>query len=475
MKPVAVILVLALAASAADRRSRRPQVALPDRWSEASSPAPGELEEIRTWWRGFRDPVLISLVERGIESNLDLKAALARVRESRAARGLASSALLPSTGTSEGFTRLRGGIAQGLTGFGVTSGRPQSRSSLISPFETNIYQAGFDSSWELDLFGGLRKGVRAADADIQAAQEAHNGVRVTLAAEIGRNYLALRGAQRRLAIVTENIALQRDSLALTEARRNAGLAPELDVVRAAAQLSQTQADAPAIQLEIDQSVHALSILLGLGPEELASELRPDSPLPVAPSTVPVGFPADLLNRRPDLRRAEAEIAAAEARVGVARSDLYPKLTIAGLMGRQSTDVTNFGLGIGNFFSLGPALRLPVFTGGRIRSNIAVQDARLQQAEIGYQNAVLAALADVENALSAGRREKERDEQLRAAEAQNRDAVDLTRELYSKGLGDYLAVLDAQRELLALQQQLAQSQTSLLLDTVALYKALGGGW
>src|SRR5262249_20346100 len=165
-------------ASAAERKSHRPQVALPDRWSAPTSAAAGELDEIRTWWREFRDPMLTSLVERGIESNLDLKAAMARVVESRAARGLAGSALLPSVGTSEGVTRLRGGIAQGLTGVGVTSGLPQSRSSLLSPFETNVYQLGFDSSWELDLFGGLRKGVRAADADIQAAQEAHNSVRI---------------------------------------------------------------------------------------------------------------------------------------------------------------------------------------------------------------------------------------------------------------------------------------------------------
>jgi outer membrane protein TolC len=189
----------------------------------------------------------------------------------------------------------------------------------------------------------------------------------------------------------------------------------------------------------------------------------------------VGVPAELLRRRPDLRRAEAEIAAAEARVGAARSDLYPKLTITNLVGRQATEASNFGLGIGNFFSLGPALRLPIFTGGRIRSNIKVHNARLDQAQVAYESSVLRALADVENALSAVRHEKERGEQLRAAEGQNRDASSLTRELYSKGLGDYLAVIDAQRQLLATQQQLSQSETSVLLDFVAVYKALGGGW
>jgi NodT family efflux transporter outer membrane factor (OMF) lipoprotein len=310
---------------------------------------------------------------------------------------------------------------------------------------------------------------------LKAAREAQNAARVTLVAEVGRNYMTLRGAQRRLAIVLENISLQQDSLKLTEARRNAGLAPELDVIRAAAQLSQTRADAPSTQLEIEQSIHGLSVLLGRPPEELVSELLPERPLPSTPGVVPIGLPADLISRRPDLRRADAEITAAEARLGVARSELYPRLTLAGLVGRQSNDITHFGLGVGNFFSVGPALRLPLFTGGRIRSNIAVQDARLEETEIAYQQTVLSALAEVENALSASAREKEREDQLRAAEGQNRDAVSLTRELYSKGLGDYLAVLDAQRELLSTQQQLAQSQTALLLDTIALYKALGGGW
>jgi NodT family efflux transporter outer membrane factor (OMF) lipoprotein len=473
---VLIFLSVAVTTCAAERKAHLPQAPLPEQWSQASYTAlPAELDEIRSWWRSFNDPLLTSLVERRIDSNLDLKAALARVIESRAAKGLPVSAMLPSVGTSAVFIRLRGGIVQGLTGVGILpGGAPQSRASLISSFETNVYQAGFDSSWELDLFGGLRKGVQAADADLKAAGEAQNAARVTLVAELGRNYMTLRGAQRRLAIVLENISRQQDSLKLTEARRNAGLAPELDVIRAAAQLSQTRADAPSIQLEIEQSVHALSVLLGRPPEELVSELRPERPLPSTPGVVPVGLPADLISRGPDLRRADAEIAAAEARLGVARSDFYPKLTLAGLVGRQSNDVTQFGLGVGNFFSIGPALRLPLFAGGRIRSNIAVQDARLEQRS-PTQETVLGALAEVENALSASRREKEREEQLQAAEVQNRDAVCLTRELYSKGLGDYLAVLDAQRELQSTQQQLAQSQTALLLDTVALYKALGGGW
>jgi NodT family efflux transporter outer membrane factor (OMF) lipoprotein len=476
MKTMTLLLASSLALFAVGPKSGKPQVPVPEQWSPGlPAGQASDLSVLRTWWESFHDLLLTSLIDRALESNLDLKLALARVAESRAARGLAKSDLLPSVNFFAGVTHLRGGIAQGLSRVGVLPGTSQSRASLISPFETNIFQAGFDSSWELDLFGGLRKAVNAADADLLAVKEGQNDVRVTLAAEIGRNYMTLRGAQRRLAIVSENVALQSESLALTESRHIAGLAPALDAVRAAAQLSETRADAPLLEAEIDRSVHALSVLLGRSPADLVSELRPDSPLPAAPTSLPVGVPADLLRRRPDLRRAEAEIAAAAARVGAAQSDFYPKLTLTSLVGRQATEASNFGLGIGNFFSLGPALRLPIFTGGRIRSNIKVQDARLDQVQVAYENTVLQALADVENALSAARRDKERVEQLRAAEGQNRDAAGLTRELYSKGLGDYLAVIDAQRQLLAAQQQLAQSETSVLLDFVALYKALGGGW
>jgi len=346
---------------------------------------------------------------------------------------------------------------------------------LIAPFETNVFQLGFDSFWELDLAGGLRKSVKAADADIRVAEEARNDVRVLVAAEVGRNYVTLRGAQRQLSIVRTNIALQEDSVRLTESRQRAGLAPELDVVRANAQLNQTRSEAPALDAETARAAHALAVLLGRPPADLTQELRLEAALPRVPSFFPAGVPADLLLRRPDLRRESAVIAAAAARAGVARAELYPKLSLSGLVGRQAISLAGFALGIGNFFSVGPLLRLPLFTGGRIRSNVAVEDARLEQATLHYENTVLNALTDVENALSDLSRERERAEQLQAAEVHNRDAVSLTRELYSKGLGDYLAVLDAQRELLAVQRQLAQSETAVLLDWISLYKAMGGGW
>ncbi len=478
MMRIIITLALGVAVSAAGQK-HAPKVQVPEQWSQQAAISEAarstDTDSLRTWWSSFNDSELVSLVERAIKSNPDLKTAAFRVAEARAARGVAKSAFGPSIATSDGYTRVRGGIAQGLNGAGVLSGSPQSRANLLTPFETNVFQAGVDSSWELDLFGGVRKSVKAADADVAAAEEARKAVRVSLAGEVGSNYMALRGAQRRLAIIQENIALQKDSVVLTESRRNAGLAPDLDVIRATAQLKETEAERPPLETEVDRAMHALAVLIGQPPAALAAELSQTAPLLNLPTGLETGIPADLLRRRPDLRRAEAEIIAAAARVGVARSDLYPKLTFNGLVGRQGTEVSALSLGIGNFFSFGPGLRLPLFTSGRIRSNIAVQEARWNEAVSGYEAAVLRAQAEVEDALSARRREQTRQEALRIAEARNRDAAGLTGELYSKGLGDYLAVLDSLRELLSVQQQLVQSQTNAALDVVTLYKSLGGGW
>src|SRR5262249_3097948 len=295
-------------------------------------------------------------------------------------------------------------------------------SSLLSPFETNIFQLGFDASWELDIFGGLRREVDAATADLRAAEESRRDILVTVLAEIGRNYLEVRGIQKRLDIVRSNIETQQQTLYLTRVRYQAGLATDLDVARAAAQLATTQAAIPALEENLARGSHRLGVLLGEEPGELRSNLKKEAPLPSVPSSIPIGLPSDLLLRRPDIRQADAEIAAATARLGVARSELFPKFTLTGLMGRQATSVSGLTLGAGNFFSFGPGVRLPIFTGGRIRSNIAVHDARLQQAVTLYESAVLKSLEDVENALVAYSREQDRRGRLQQAVDESRRAV-----------------------------------------------------
>jgi NodT family efflux transporter outer membrane factor (OMF) lipoprotein len=285
----------------------------------------------------------------------------------------------------------------------------------------------------------------------------------------------VRGFQRRLEIANKNIKTQQDTLDLTSARTKAGLATELDVSRAVAQLESTRAVLPSLLSGIDVSIHRLSVLLGEEPGALRSELEKVSPIPSAGPEVDVGLPSDLLKRRPDIRRSEAQLAAATARIGEAKADLFPRFVLTGTAGRQATQLHDLTLGAGNFFSAGPGISLPLFTGGRIRSNIAVQTSRQREALIGYQSTVLNALEEVENALVSYSQEQERRDRLNEAISHSQLAVDLATEQYKAGLVDFLSVLDAQRDLYANEDQLVQSQTTVTTNLVGLYRALGGGW
>jgi outer membrane protein, multidrug efflux system len=412
------------------------------------------------WWETLHDPELTALVQRAVEANLDLKIASSRILEARAARGVARADLLPTVESNSSVQRLRG--TPGPAG-------------LLTPFESNFIQHGFDASWELDLFGGRRKALEAATADVAAIAEVRRDTLVTLAAEVGRNYSELRGLQRRLDITSRNIKLQQDSLELTRVRAEAGLGTQLDVERQAAQLESTRALVPSLEAAEMQAIHRLGVLLGDEPGALLSELRQSKPLPPAPPVVPVGLPADLLRRRPDIRAAEARVSAETARVGVARSDLFPKIMLTGAAGRQGSGPGGLTLGAGNFFALGPAIRLPIFTGGRIRANIEAQKQRLEQGMTEYRNVVLHSLEETENALVAYGHEQDRRERLMAAVAASRQATELANELYTRGLSDFLSVLDAQRQQLAAEDDLARSDTAVITDLIALYKSLGGGW
>ena len=425
---------------------------------------------VEQWWSSFHDPELDSLIERAVRNNLDLKVAASRFLESRAARGVARSALLPSVEITDSPQRVRGGLTQGV--FRPNAG---SQSSLLAPYETNILQQGFDASWEIDLFGGKRHGLAAATADVAAMEEARRDTLVSLLAEVARNYGELRGTQRRLEIAGQNIRLQADSLDLAKVRAEAGLGTELDVERQSSQLASTQAMVPALEAAKQTSIHRLSILLGEEPGALAEELTVAKPLPATPPVVPVGLSGDLLKRRPDVRRAGAEVTAASERVGVAHSDFFPKITLTGAAGRQGSSFSGLTLGAGNFFAVGPSIKLPLFTGGRLRANMEVQRQRLSQAQLAYQSAVLRSLEETENALTSYGREQERREHLQAAARSSRDATQMATELYTRGLEDFLSVLDAQRQQLAIEDDLVQSDTAVVTDLVALYKALGGGW
>lgn len=445
---------------------KRPQVAVPTEWTVA--PARGtsaKAMDREEWWASFQDAELNSLAARAVDRNLDLQLALERVKEARAARGIARSGYFPSVDATAAATRNRQRVIAPVAPGAVK----------LVPVEVNNFEGGLAASWELDVFGRIRDGIQAASADAAAAEENRRDVLVILLGDVGRVYAQLRGFQRRLEIANKNILTQKDTLDLTTARAKAGLSTELDVSRAAAQLETTKAVVPTLLSDIDVSIHRLSVLLGEEPGALREELAKPSPIPAAAPDVALGLPSGLLERRPDIRRAEAQLLAATARVGEARAEWFPRFVLTGTAGRQATQLHDLTLGAGNFFAAGPGVSLPLFTGGRIRSNVALQTARQREALISYQASILNALEEVQNALVNYSQEQERRDRLEEGARQSQVAVELATEQYRAGLVDFLAVLDAQRELYADEDLAVQSQTSVTTDVMALYRALGGGW
>jgi NodT family efflux transporter outer membrane factor (OMF) lipoprotein len=340
---------------------------------------------------------------------------------------------------------------------------------------SNAYDAGFDAGWELDIFGGIRRNIEAADADLQASVESRRDVLVTLTAEVARNYIELRSFQQRIEIARENLVTQQHSARLTRQRFEGGFVSGLDVANADAQVATTASQIPFLEAAARQSIYALGILLGQEPAALVAELSPAAAIPAAPPSAPAGLPSDLLRRRPDIRRAEAEIHAATARIGVATADLFPKFTISGAAGMRSGDFSSWLTWAQRFWSFGPAVSWRVFDTGRTRSAIELEEALQEQALISYQQTVLSALQEVENALIAAAKEQERRRSLADAVAANRKAVSLSKTLYTEGQTDFLNVLEAQRSLFLTEETLVLSTSAMSTDLVALYKAIGGGW
>src|SRR5215471_7641689 len=459
--------VLLLAGCTVGPRFKRPEASVPPQWSVDQVRGTNTHQPEEQWWTSFNDPEFDKLVRQAVEANLDLKLAAARLDEAKAARGIVRSQFFPSIEAAATATRNRQGFILPIAGTLGTVRRV--------PVEFNNFEGGFDASWEVDVFGRIRQGVKAATADVAATAEARRDILVTVLGEVGRSYAELRGFQLRLEIAKKNIAIQEDTLELTKARAAAGLATELDVERASAQLETTRSAVPTLQTGIEISIHRLSVLLGKEPGALRAELLPAAPVPVSPPEVPVGLPSELLERRPDVRQAEAQIAAATARVGEAKAEYFPRFLLLGTAGRQASQLHDITLGLGNVFGAGPAVSLPIFTGGRIRSQVRVQDARLQQTVITYRSTILTALEETENALIAYSEEQTRREHLESAVRSEKESVQLSSELYKAGLTDFLSVLDAQRTLYEDEDLLAQSRTAQTVDLIALYKALGGGW
>jgi NodT family efflux transporter outer membrane factor (OMF) lipoprotein len=462
-----VSALLALAACSVGPDYEKPSPAMPADWSEkgseldpARSRATNRAADVAEWWKAFRDPELTSLVDRAARSNLDLKLAEARIREARGLRGVSAGALLPAAEAGASYSRNRFSENVPVPGAGRQS---------------DFYQAGFDASWEIDVFGGLRRGLEAADAELGASIEARRDVLVTLLAEVARNYIDVRGLQAQIAIARQNLDAQKKTLELTQARFQAGRAAELDVVRAQAQVSATASQIPVLESRRIQATHRLALLLGREPGSLREELLTAAKIPPPPPEVPVGLPSELLRRRPDLRRAERELAAATARIGVATAELYPKFSLTGFFALDSVTAGDFVKWGSRAWSVGPTIQWSIFQGGRIRAKIEVENARQEQAAIVYERSILLALQEVEDALIAYAKEQAHRAELSDAVAANAKAVELANQRYTQGLVDFLSVLDAQRSLYVAQDALVQSERQISELLVALYKALGGGW
>jgi len=455
------VVALALAGCTVGPDYQKPETKTAGGFSEAEGGAVAAAPIVGTWWSAFGDPTLDSLVARTLQANLDLEQAAARIREARARAGQSRGELMPQLAASGSATRNR----MSENGVYPVVGNPQS----------HYYSAGFDSGWEIDVFGGLRRGVKAADAEVDASVEDRRSVLVSLLGEVARAYVDLRGAQQLSEILGNNIAAAKSTLVLTRTRLQAGLATELDVARAETQLSNTEALLPEAQRTIRISIHRLGVLSGQEPGALAAELEKAGPIPAPPERVLVGLPSELLTRRPDLRRAERRLAAATARIGVATAELYPKFSLTGAFGLESVDVSDFAKSASRAWSLGPTVRWPIFQGGRILNEIEVQDARAQQALVAYRQSILSALEEVENAIVAYLREWDQRRAREAAAASSRKAAELATNLYSRGLTNFLDVLEAERDLYDAERRRVESEAAVTVRLVALYKALGGGW
>ncbi|MGV8072999.1 MAG: efflux transporter outer membrane subunit [Syntrophobacteraceae bacterium] len=454
----------------------KPKTSLPSAWKGVDTPA--SFQTSRTvsepitliqWWKGFGDQTLTSLIDRGVQSNLDVRQAGARIRQARAARGVGFAALWPTIDASGSYRRISsgGGASGGTVTPGATSGGGAT--------ERDLFQVGLDSAWELDFFGGTRRNVEALSADVSAAEEDRHDVLVSLIAEIGVNYISLRGLQKQIAIAEENLAAQQHTAEITRQRYEAGFVSALDVANANAQAAATASQIPVLKSSVQETIYNLSVLLGREPTSLVQELSTEAPIPLTPPEVPVGLPSDLIRRRPDIRRAEAQLHAATARIGVATADLFPKFSLTGSLGFSSSDLAAVFTPATRNWSIGPSVGWRIFDAGSVRSNIEVRKALEEQSIYQYEKAILTALKDVETSLTAYAREQEHRKLLEEAVIQNRRAVELSKTLYTEGQTDFLNVLSAQRSLYISEEALVISIRTLSTDLIALYKALGGGW
>ncbi|RWR02093.1 RND transporter [[Pantoea] beijingensis] len=480
---LAVALVLALSACSVGPDYHMPEPKTAGSFNDMQSSASSKPQQVSAnpqWWTAFNDPQLNSLIERAVRGNLSLQQAVLRIAGAREQLTQARGAWFPSVNASAGVTRQQLGVKGELESNGVYDAvegvDPNLRASLDNLSKPiTLYQGSFDAAWELDLWGKVRRQVEMANAQQQESIENRNDALVSLEAEVARSWLQLRGAQSINRTLETQIRLAQETLALTQSQQRNGLAPQMDVENARAQLGSLRAQLPQFQAQIRRAMNSLAVLTGNAPGALDAELIASKPLPTLPDAVPVGVPAELARRRPDIRLAEASLHAATANIGVAVAELFPRLSLTGQLGVRNTDASYLDNWSSHFYSVGPSLSIPIFQGGRLVSSVKLARAQQASAALGYRQTVLTALQDVENALVSYRTDQQRVVALEETVTALQDAFELADDSYRKGISTFIDTLDAQRQLTQAQQQVAQAQVQTSLDLVALFKALGGGW
>ncbi|QBR03201.1 efflux transporter outer membrane subunit [Paraburkholderia pallida] len=440
------------------------------------------------WWTLFDDPTLNALEKQLADANLDVAAASARLRQSRAGQRIAGAAELPTLDAAASYDRERGSPNGILSLLGVPSLGPQSQSASgttplgVAPIPGskgspayNLYQMGFDSSWELDIWGGARRGVEAASALSDASYEDRNAVLLSARAELARDYIELRDTQSLLNIAKQNLEIARDTTKLTQIRERDGVTTDLDVANASAQAASIESLIPTLESQCETTINAMGVLLGEEPGALKPMLSEPHDVPDLPRQVPIGFPSELVQRRPDIRRAEAQLHAATASIGVAKADFYPRISLNGSAGFQSLQLSSLASWASGQFVFGPSITMPIFEGGRLKGTLQLREAQQQEAAIVYKRTVLEAWREVDDALVAYDAEQLRSIKLKEVVGLNQRALAVAQQRYKSGALDYLDVLNVQKQLLEGESNLEQSQASAAANLITLCKALGGGW
>ena len=444
-----------------------PELAVPDAWHMqiVDQVSRGPDAALQSWWTVFDDPVLNEMIDRARRGNLDLQTAVSRVNVARASLAITSGARLPTvdaTGqTSRTMQSDDGWLAQVAPDNGFSS--------------QNLYEVGLDASWEIDLFGRIRRSIESSRAQYESTVEAERDVMVTLFAEVALTYIDVRQFQNRIAFANGNIAVQKEALELASERYRTGLASQLDVVQAQATLGMTEAALPDLETAKNQALYRLAVLLGEQAGSLQGEFAATMPIPTPVGRITLGLPVDMVRQRPDIRAAERRLAAQTAQIGVATAALYPDFSLSGFIGLQTRSIDDLFSNNSEMWGVSLPVNWNLYDGGRVRSNIELQKELTEQRLLDYRQSVLKALEELEGALVAYNNEHEKLAALRRATAATLDGVRLALMQYDTGLSDYNNVMTMQRDLFQLQERLAASEAQLDFQLIALYKAVGGGW